>query len=259
MHRPAGRWWPAGEQAAEHGAGSAVPLAESGAHSTWAAGIGLAVSVIAAWRPKAAAASPRIVPTVTTACTTATASVQTTRATGELRSFGVNTETSEKPEYPCTTASTMCKCGTTATSTMEAGMDFQQQQGGQRVIKEIGSTTSRMEAVTAIRQTSLATCSTGAAGGTTKAPEGGKELDKPEAPQAAPLKKGKKKKKDKLDSEPRQMTCAECGGEDDVIITTVRYPLPCDLCDDESAEGRLCMRCRFFECMNCVAGEGERP
>ena len=55
------------------------------------------------------------------------------------------------------------------------------------------------------------------------------------------------------------MTCAECGGEDDVIITTVGYPLPCDLCDDESAEGRLCMRCRFFECMNCVAGEVSGP
>ena len=57
MHRPAGRWWPAGEQAAEYEAGRAEPLAESGAHGTWADGIGLAVSAIVAWRPREAATS----------------------------------------------------------------------------------------------------------------------------------------------------------------------------------------------------------
>ena len=177
------------------------------------------------------------------------------------------------------------------------------------VIKETCRTTSSNEAVTAPRQASLATCSTGVAGGsteaperTTKAPKRGKEqlpppmslpsahssnarsvatpdgelehltrqqvvdleirkdLDRPEPPQAASSRKARKNnKKDLLAVEPSRIKCAECGGEDDVIITTFRYPLNCSLCVDDTAEGRLCMRCRFFECLNCVACEGERP
>ena len=123
------------------------------------------MSAIVAWRPREAATSPMTVPTT---CTTATVSVQTTRATGD--SFGTSTETSEKVELPCITVGTGGKCGTT-TSTMEVGVDLQRQKGGQMVIKEICSTTSSNEAVTALRQTSLATCSTGVAGGSTEAPE----------------------------------------------------------------------------------------
>ena len=73
-----------------------------------------------------------------------------------------------------------------------------------------------------------------------------KDLNRPEPPQAASSKKAKKNQnKDKLDVEPSRIKCAECGSEDDVIITTLRHPLNCSLCDDDSAEGRFCMRCRF--------------
>ena len=115
--------------------------------------------------------------------------------------------------------------------------------------------------------------------GTTKAPKGGKDqlpsimthvtrgdnetgkdFDKPEPLQAAPSKKANKNNnKDNLDVESRRIKCSECGSEDDVINTTFRYPLNCSVCDDDSTEGRLCMRCRFFEFMKRVACEGERP